>query len=349
MSAERSHLPHWLAAIYALLIAYASLQPFSGWQGNEGPFFLFSGWGRYTSFDILANVCAYLPLGFFAALLGRRSPAAVLLAAALALVLSFSLETLQWFLPSRAASPIDLLANGLGGLLGGIGGAALRQHPLAGTRLIQWRAAVFITGRGSDAGLALLAIWLLLQLNPAIPLFGATYQPETDTPVDAVGVIIEAAQSALNVLGVGLFLASLLRRRAHLGAAVLLLVGIGLALKAAAAVLVIKPALWDYWLRPGVGIGVALGAVLLLALVWTTRRSQTLLGAIALLSGLLVPLLAPEVALAAAPLALFNWNYGHLLNFNGLTRSGLLVWPLAAAAQLILAGTGSRGDRGDPV
>ena len=40
-----------------------------------------------------------------------------------------------------------------------------------------------------------------------------------------------------------------------------------------------------------------------------------------------------------APLTLFNWRYGHLLNFNGLTHSVLLVWPIAAAAWLFaLAG-----------
>ena len=42
---------------------------------------------------------------------------------------------------------------------------------------------------------------------------------------------------------------------------------------------------------------------------------------------------------AAAPLTLFNWRYGHLLNFNGLTRIILVAWPLAAAAWLfVLAG-----------
>jgi hypothetical protein len=47
-----------------------------------------------------------------------------------------------------------------------------------------------------------------------------------------------------------------------------------------------------------------------------------------------------------APLTLFNWRYGHLLNFNGLTQSVLLAWPIAAAAWLFaLAG---RPDWGQP-
>lgn len=349
MKRQRSRLPHWLAAIYGLLIVYASLQPFSGWQASDAPFFLFAGWGRYTQFDILANVLAYLPLGFLVALIGRGGPRSVLAALTAAMCLSLWLEYLQSFLPSRAASPVDLLANGLGGVMGGVVGATLRRHQQWAVRLSRWRSLIFVGGRGADAGLALLAIWLLLQLNPAIPLFGANYHPATGVPVDAVGTLVEAAQSACNVLGVGLFLASLLRRRAQLGAGVLLLVGFGLALKASAAVLLIKPAAWEYWLRPGVGIGVALGAMALLGLIWGSRRSVTLLGAIALLSGLLVPMLAPEVTLAAAPLALFNWNYGHLLNFNGLTHAGLLIWPAAAAVLLVLRGTAAREREGDPV
>ena len=38
-------------------------------------------------------------------------------------------------------------------------------------------------------------------------------------------------------------------------------------------------------------------------------------------------------------LTLFNWRYGQLLNFNGLTHTVLLAWPLAATAWLFaLAG-----------
>ena len=46
---------------------------------------------------------------------------------------------------------------------------------------------------------------------------------------------------------------------------------------------------------------------------------------------------SPDVLQRAAPLTLFNWRYGHLLNFNGLTRSVLLAWPLAAAALAVRA------------
>ena len=37
---------------------------------------------------------------------------------------------------------------------------------------------------------------------------------------------------------------------------------------------------------------------------------------------------------ARAPLSMFSWTYGHLLNFNGLTHMVLLVWPLVASVYL---------------
>lgn len=345
----RTRLAHWLTTIYALMLVYASLQPFSGWMTSDSPFFLFAPAGRYTSFDFLVNLAAYLPFGLFATLVFVGRIRSFVLSVGLAALLSFSLEAAQTLLPSRAASWVDLLANTLGAVCGALCATALRQHPQWMEHLRQARISLFRVDRATDAGLALLVIWLMLQINPAIPLFGATFLLVEETPVDAAGALIEAAQSACNVLGVGLFLASLLRRRAHLGGAVLLLVGAGLLLKSAAALLLLRPTVWDYWLRPGVAMGVAIGTALLLALVWSRRRTQTLLGAIALLSGLIVPLIAPELMFGQAPLSLFSWHYGHLLNFNGLTRSGLLVWPLVAASLLIAEGMALPGRANDPV
>src|SRR4029450_9205662 len=73
---RRTLLPHALAALYALSIAYASQQPFGGWLEPEPgtPFFLLASWpARWFRYDVLLNVVAYVPLGFFAALLPRRA------------------------------------------------------------------------------------------------------------------------------------------------------------------------------------------------------------------------------------------------------------------------------------
>ena len=68
---EASHstqLPRYFAAVYGLMIVYASLEPFSGWMAPPAdmPFFLFGPLpARLTRFDAIINVVAYAPFGFF--------------------------------------------------------------------------------------------------------------------------------------------------------------------------------------------------------------------------------------------------------------------------------------------
>jgi hypothetical protein len=112
-----------------------------------------------------------------------------------------------------------------------------------------------------------------------------------------------------------------------------------LLIKGIAAALLLKPAAWEHWLSPAVSAGIAVGALLLPMVIFLPRPAQVTACAIALLSSLLSMLLAPELLLARPPLSLFNHGYGHLLNFNGLTRTVLLLWPLAASVFLFaLAG-----------
>jgi hypothetical protein len=163
---------------------------------------------------------------------------------------------------------------------------------------------------------------------------------------DLAGTLLQAAQSAFNVIGVGLFLALLLRQRRDLGVAVLSLIGLALALKGIAAAVLLKSAAWESWFKPGVSLGVIAGAVVLMLAIWLPRPARTTLCAIALLSSLVAPLLAPDMWQARAPLALFHWPYGHLLNFNGLTHAVLVIWPVLVSAYLLwLAGQPGWGQR----
>jgi hypothetical protein len=91
---------------------------------------------------------------------------------------------------------------------------------------------------------------------------------------------------------------------------------------------------------------VAGGALVLMLAIWLPRPVRTTLCAIALLSSLVAPLLAPDMWQARAPLALFQWPYGHLLNFNGLTHAVLVIWPVLVSAYLLwLAGQPGWGQR----
>jgi len=343
-----SRLPLYLALLYGLMIVYASLEPFTGWMMPlpDAPFFLFAP-QRFTRFDIAINVIAYAPFGFFLALIGRKPPSSRLaLAVGAAALLAFAMETGQMFLPTRDASWIDIVSNASGAALGA--GAALGLDRMPGLRrgIRTWRERVFLGGRSGDLGLALLCIWLLSQVNPGIPLFAATFDPSLELTPDLAGTLLQAAQSAFNVIGVGLFLALLLRHRHSFGVAVVVLVFVALLLKSIAAMLLLKSAAWESWLKPGVSFGVAVGAVALLLAIWLPRPARTTLCAIALLSSLVAPLLAPDMWQARAPLALFDWPYGQLLNFNGLTHAVLVSWPLLASVYLLwLAGQPGWGSR----
>ena len=275
--------------------------------------------------------------------IGAAAAIRVALGVAAGFAMSFAMESLQAWMPPRDANVVDLISNTAGALAGAATATAIARRPDARARLSGWRRGLSLHGILGDVGLALLALWLVAQLNPAIPLFAITFDPAPERilagasqDTDSAITVIEAAASAFQIVGVGLFLALIVRHRRHVGAAVLLLIGAALLLKGIAAILLLKPAAWEGWLRPGVSTGIAVGALALLAAIALPRPAMITLCGIALLTSLLTPLLATDVVSTRAPLTLFDWRYGHLLNFNGVTHTVLLLWPVAAAAWLFM-------------
>ncbi|MGH8713475.1 MAG: VanZ family protein [Casimicrobiaceae bacterium] len=334
-----TRLPAYLAGLYALMILYASLESFAAWMAPlpGTPFFLLAPWPpRFTRFDVAVNILAYAPFGLFVASSGARRPIVRLaLAVGAGALLSFTIETAQMWIPTRDASPMDFLCNSAGAGAGGLAALALDRMPRLRARIGSWRHRAFLDGASADLGLALLAIWLLAQVNPGIPVFAATFDPSLELTSDLAGTLLQAAESAFNVVGVGLFLALLLRQRRFVGSAVLVLIGVALMLKGAAAMVLIRHSVLDTWIKPGVSLGVAAGALVLLLAVWLPRPARTTMCAVALLASLVAPLLAPDMWHARAPLAMFAWPYGQLLNFNALTHAVLVAWPILASMYVL--------------
>jgi VanZ family protein len=346
---HQSLLPHFLATLYGLAIVYASLQPFANWMTPVpgAPYFLVAPWPpRWVRYDLVVNGVAYLPFGFFVGLVPRwRGPRSqIALAVATGALLSLTMETLQMYLPTRDASVADLLANTAGATLGSALAVAFARSPQATRSLAAARDGWFLPGIAGDLGLALLAIWLTVQANPGIPLFATVYdsavrpfvEPVSD---DVAATLVECMHSAFQLVGVGLFVALLVRERRHVAGAVLLLIGAAAIIKGVAATVLLNPAAGEHWLTPAVALGVAVGSLVLALAIRLPRSAQVTLAAIALLSSLLATLFAPDLLFARAPVGLFNGPYGHLLNFNGLTHTVLLLWPAVASAFLFaLAG-----------
>ncbi len=163
-------------AAYAALIVYASLYPFEGWVSlGIGPFdYLFAPMQRYvTAFDVVTNVLGYLPFGALGVLALHprwRGVAATLIAGALGVLLSGTMEALQTYLPTRVASNLDLGANALGALLGAALAAPATGALLDRGALRRLRFA-WLEPDGSTP-LLLAALWPFAIVFPSPFLFG---------------------------------------------------------------------------------------------------------------------------------------------------------------------------------
>ncbi|WP_158529699.1 VanZ family protein [Parvibium lacunae] len=161
--------------VCALLIAFVSWYPLSGWRdlGLSPLAFIFAPLPTYrTLFDLAANVVAYLPLGLclVLALSPRwRGGVACLIATFMGFAWSGLMEIGQVYLPARVPSNLDTLLNTLGTLLGAAFGVSRFNQLLGLAALARWRAR-WLQPEAHFA-LILLGLWLLSQWRPQPYLF----------------------------------------------------------------------------------------------------------------------------------------------------------------------------------
>ncbi|MCX7165248.1 MAG: VanZ family protein [Rhodocyclales bacterium] len=343
-NSARTHLTLYLTSGYALLVIYASLYPLAGWHDSGGNPLAFVGaaWPRYwTGFDLATNIVAYLPFGFFCttALRRRLAPlAAWLVAALLGGGLSFAMELLQNYLPSRVPSNLDLACNTAGALLGGLVGARWGSRALDEGRLARWRRRVMVPAYGADMGVLLIAAWLMTQLSPETLLFGSgDLRQMLDLPpvqpfLPGRFVSLEGAIAAAGLLAAGLIATLLLRRDARLLTGGLLLAAV--LIKTAAHALLMGPAAAVAWITPGNSAGLAIGLGLWWSASFLVFPLQRAVAALALLFATVMVNVAPENPYLHNMLQI--WNPGQFLNFNGLTRLICSLWPFLALPWLMI-------------
>lgn len=346
-----------LAVAYLLIVAYASLQPFRDWRMPPGDVLAFvtAPRPRYiTVADVMVNILAYVPLGFLLAAgfrLWLASGTAVLLAALSAAAFSLGMETVQAFLPSRIASNIDLLTNGAGGLIGALMAPLFSPSHLLGERLLAWRERWFASGLHADAGLILLALWLVTQLHPTVQLFGSGNLRNTfdlpsytfHTPSRLLSA--EAAVVFFTLLAISLMLSALLRPERPRLPAIALLVGLALSVKAAAAYLLFGASNPVSWLTPGVALGLVAGAALLYPLVHLPRTASLLLAAVCVIAAVATINLAPENPYQGLPQPLLARGPTHLLSLSSIVRAISELWPVLAVGFLVTAAAGASWTR----
>ena len=346
-----------LAWVYVGLIVYASLYPFDGWriQGIAPWSFMWAPWPQYwTSFDVLSNVLGYAPLGFFFTLALRRTRPhipALTLATLMATVLSWGMESLQFFLPMRVPSNVDWLLNVLGAWSGGSLAVLLSWAGVL-ARWSRFRAQWFIPdARGA---LVLLALWPVGLLFPAPVAFGLgqVYErlEETvtgwlqDTPwlefLPMREVELQPMLQGTEVLCVwlGLLLPCLLafsvvRSLQQRWAAMAVLWLIGLLASALSAALTYGPVhAWD-WTSSQVRAGLVASLFSAAALALLSRRTCLVLALVFLV--LQLALLNNAATDAYFSLTLQTWEQGRFIRFHGVIQWIGWLWPYVALAYLM--------------
>jgi VanZ family protein len=353
-----------LAQAYVALIVYASLYPFAGWrdQGISPWAFLFSALPKYwTGFDVAANLAGYAPLGFLVALsfLRRRrervvttNKKAIAVATLAGAMLSFCMESLQTYLPSRVPSNVDLALNALGALCGAVIAGGLELAGLI-DRWSRFRSRWFIgDARGA---LVLLVLWPFALLFPAsVPLgLGQVFErletaladwlldtpflewmPVRDIELQPLVPGVEALCVALGALVPCLLGYSVMRPIWRRAAFAVLIVALGAAVTALSAALSWGPVHAWAWLSLPVRVGLAGGLLLALVLLPLPRRGSAALVLLALALHLSLLNQAPASAYFSDTLA--AWEQGRFIRFNGLAQWLGWIWPYGALVYVLL-------------
>lgn len=355
-----------LAGAYALLIVYASLYPFSGWRNQEIPpwEFLFAGWPKYwTVFDLVANVIGYVPLGFLLALSFMRrgnvryfathsNLASIAVALVAGTALSFVMEAVQTFLPSRVASNVDFGLNVSGTLIGAITATGLE---LGGAidRWSRFRERWFIPhARGA---LVLLALWPFALLFPAAVPLGlgqvlerletavAEWLEETPflewMPLREVELQPLVPAAELLCVGLGAFIPCLLgytilRSARHRAVFAIVAVALGASVTALSAALSWGPQHAWAWLSMPVRVGLLFGLVLAMLMLAVPRRGCAAVLLLVLVIHLAVLNQAP--ASAYFTVTLQEWEQGRFIRFHGLAQWLGWLWPYAVLVYVLL-------------
>ncbi len=342
-----SALGPWLSACVAAIV-YATLYPWSGWRSPGVPVlsFLWGPWPRWwTVFDVIANVAAYLPIGFLlTAWLAQRAalrpgPAAAVAAVA-ATALSLGLESLQMLLPERVPSPLDLLANAAGATAGALFAAAIGAR-----RLGRWpgrmRRIVPLAPRATP-GLILMCAWLLAQVDPQrIALVTGTWVGARSAAGSGAwlsdwalprefGPLAETAGVALTVVAIGLIARELLRAGAGSAASATVPIALALGIKVLASIA------WSGrsdplgWFGASTQGGLLAGAVALLLLAGARRRARLALAIAAMMAATLAGnLVAPDAYDASMRIAPVRGAWASL---QALAAAIAATWPAAALA-----------------
>lgn len=335
----RARLRAWLASGYVLFIVYGSLSPFSGWREQGLNFAEVLGAPlqlTYTAFDAIINLLSYLPFGFLVVIALRArcgTLASVILGTCMGVLLSAGMEYLQMYLPARVSSNMDLLSNSAGALLGALLAASITSWTWLLSILMYWRSSLFHQGREMDFGLALLALWMFGQINPSLPMLGNVFisemarQPFATLPHNPFNWW-ESSAVTLNLLMLGALMLTLLRLPRNIITALLTVLSMVALVKFVTAAVLLKSWALLLWINSEAVLGMLLGMLLLLSVLWLPRAAVIGSGVAVSITYFVIVNFVFDSNTPAAAMSVYHWHYGHLLNYNGLAQTIALIFPL---------------------
>jgi hypothetical protein len=242
------------------------------------------------------------------------------------------MEYAQMYLPNRISSNVDFMMNGLGMVFGTL--LAVSIVPRAWFfYLMHSRFKIFQRGQGVDFGLALVALWMFAQINPSMPILGNVFiteiarQPFVPPKVAAFSWL-ESVTVALNLLMLGILLLTLLRSRRHAVGGLLLVLFVITLTKFIAAVVLLKSWALLLWLNGEAVFGIVAGVFLMALTGWLAKSYLLRLGALVASLYLVLAHGILDSGSPSAAMRLYHWHYGHLLNYNGLSQTVMLLFPL---------------------
>lgn len=207
------------------LIIYGSLFPLLGWAIPTSPLFgfLVSWPASIERADLIQNILAYIPLGFFIVLFlaRKKSNQKSIIFAIVAIVasgfLSLSMESIQQFLPSRVSSLADLVLNLIGSAIGAMFGLIMPNRTDKTSRIYRLQHQLFCERQHANIGIVCICIWALAQTSPWVPTFdisqirhGGSAFYRTALNLETV-VIWQAASYFLSFLIIGLIWTMIVR------------------------------------------------------------------------------------------------------------------------------------------
>jgi hypothetical protein len=111
---------------------------------------------------------------------------------------------------------------------------------------------------------------------------------------------------------------------------------VGFMAKVSMAALMLKAPQLIGWMSPGTVIGLSAGLALSIFLLPLTYRRRVLVATLLVFAGGLMAKMSSVYGAFGETLRLFDWPYGHLVNFASLTSWVHEVWPLAAIIYLAI-------------